>query len=67
MSATTTAGRVSNDTSLQQYWLTITELCVHLCAADDGRSNRPKHVETFRNTYLFRGAESFLRHKLACS
>jgi len=49
MSANTAAGRVSNDTSLQQYWLTITELCVQLCAADDGRSNRPKHVEPFKN------------------
>jgi len=38
-----------HDTSLQQYWLTIPEANVQLCAPDDGRTNRPKHVEHFRN------------------
>jgi len=40
---------LSHGTSQQQYWLTIPEASVQLCAPDDGRRNRPKHVELFRN------------------
>jgi len=38
--------------SLYLLQLTIPKLCVQLCAPDDGRRNRLKYVQRFRNKYI---------------